>query len=309
LGEIDARAINSIPLGVTADGEAVVARVGKNGPYLQCGEKSRSIRDDMAPDELTLEKAIELLDTPDDRVVGVDPDTGLEVLARNGRFGPYVQLGRADDSKVKPKSASLLSSMAIETVTLDDALKVLSLPRLLGTDPADQQEITVQNGRFGPYVKKGSDSRSLEREDQLFSLTLDDALRILAEPKRRRGQAAARGPLRELGADPDSGKPLVVKDGRFGPYVTDGETNASLRKGDMVETLTLERASELLAERRAAGPPAKRGRGAKKAAPRPRAKATRGAKKAPAKARAAKNASAKAAAEKSRTRAAKKKTK
>jgi DNA topoisomerase-1 len=266
LGEIDARAINSIPLGVTADGETVVARVGKNGPYLQCGEKSRSIRDDMAPDELTLEKAIELLDTPDDRVVGIDPETGLEVLARNGRFGPYVQLGKADDSKEKPKSASLLSSMSIETVTLDDALKVLSLPRTLGVDPSDGQEITVQNGRFGPYVKKGNDSRSLDNEEQLFSVTLDDALRVLAEPKRRRGQAAARGPLRELGPDPDSGRPVVVKDGRFGPYVTDGETNASLRKGDMVDTLTLERATELLAERRAAGPPAKRGRGAKKAA-------------------------------------------
>jgi DNA topoisomerase-1 len=282
LGEIDARAINSIPLGVTANGETVVARVGKNGPYLQCGEKSRSIRDDMAPDELTLEKAIELLDTPDDRVVGIDPDTGLEVLARNGRFGPYVQLGKADDSKEKPKSASLLSSMSIETVTLDDALKVLSLPRTLGVDPADNQEITVQNGRFGPYVKKGNDSRSLDSEDQLFSLTLDDALRVLAEPKRRRGQGAARGPLRELGPDPDSGRPLVIKDGRFGPYVTDGETNASLRKGDMVETLTLERATELLAERRAAGPPAKRGRGAKKAGP---------AKASPAKAAKAKKAS------------------
>ena len=289
LGEIDARAINSIPLGVTASGETVVARVGKNGPYLQCGEKSRSIRDDMAPDELTLERAIELLDTPDDRVVGVDPDTGLEVLARNGRFGPYVQLGKADDSKDKPKSASLLSSMAIETVTLDDALKVLSLPRTLGVDPADEQDITVQNGRFGPYVKKGNDSRSLDHEDQLFSLTLDDALRILAEPKRRRGQGAVRGPLRELGADPDSGKPLVVKDGRFGPYVTDGETNASLRKGDMVENLTLERACELLAERRAAGPPAKRSRSVKKAGARP-AGATKVAKKSSARTKSAKKA-------------------
>jgi DNA topoisomerase-1 len=287
LGEIDARAINSIPLGVTADGEPVVARVGKNGPYLQCGEKSRSIRDDMAPDELTLEKAIELLDTPDDRVVGIDPETGLEVLARNGRFGPYVQLGRNDDSKTKPKSASLLSSMTLETITLDDALKVLSLPRVLGADPTDNEEITVQNGRYGPYVKKGNDSRSLAGEDQLFSLTLDEALRILAEPKRRRGQGAAKGPLREVGADPDSGKSLVVKDGRFGPYVTDGETNASLRKGDMVETLTLERACELLAERRAAAPrAATRGRGTtKKAAARPAAKRSKAAaKKAPRKA-------------------------
>ena len=252
----------------------------------QCGEKSRSIRDDMAPDELTLEKAIELLDTPDDRVVGVDPESGLDVLARNGRFGPYVQLGRADDGKTKPKSASLLSSMAVETITLDDALKVLSLPRVLGADPTDGEEITVQNGRFGPYVKKGNDSRSLGTEEQLFFLTLDQALSILAEPKRRRGQGAAKGPLRDIGADPDSGKPIVAKDGRFGPYVTDGETNASLRKGDMVETLTLERASELLAERRAAAPrPAKRARaagkraGARSAAKRP-AKAAKKASKA-----------------------------
>jgi DNA topoisomerase I len=307
LGEIDARAINSIPLGVSADGEPVVARVGKNGPYLQCGEKSRSIRDDMAPDELTLEKAIELLDTPDDRVVGTDPDSGLDVLARNGRFGPYVQLGRADDSKTKPKSASLLSSMSLETITLEDALKVLSLPRVLGADPADNAEITVQNGRFGPYVKKGSDSRSLASEEQLFLLTLDEALRILAEPKRRRGQGEAKGPLREVGADPDSGKPIVVKDGRFGPYVTDGETNASLRKGDMVETLTLERACELLAERRASAPrPAKRGRGTTKKAPgRPAAKrAKAAAKKAPRKA--AKAGAAKKPAKKSAKQPAKK---
>jgi DNA topoisomerase-1 len=192
-----------------------------------------------------------LLDTPDDRVVGSNPKAGLEVLARNGRFGPYVQLGHADPaSKDKPKSASLLSSMSLETITLDDALKVLSLPRVLGADPADDEEITVQNGRYGPYVKKGNDSRSLAGEDQLFSLTLDEALLILAEPKRRRGQGEAKGPLREIGADPDTGKPIVAKDGRFGVYVTDGETNASLRKGDMVETLTLERACELLAERR-----------------------------------------------------------
>ncbi|MEO5838663.1 MAG: type I DNA topoisomerase [Acidimicrobiales bacterium] len=287
LGEIDARAINSIPLGVTADGEPIVARVGKNGPYLQCGEKSRSIRDDMAPDELTLEKAIELLDTPDDRSVGLDPETGLDVLARNGRFGPYVQLGHADPaSKDKPKSASLLSSMSLETITLDEALKVLSLPRVLGADPADNEEITVQNGRYGPYVKKGNDSRSLAGEDQLFTLSLDEALLILAEPKRRRGQGEAKGPLREIGVDPDTGKPIVAKDGRFGVYVTDGETNASLRKGDMVEELTLERACELLAERRAAGPPAKRGRGTtKKAAARPAAKRAKApAKKAPRKA-------------------------
>jgi DNA topoisomerase-1 len=240
-----------------------------------------------------------LLDTPDDRVVGTDPETGLDVLARNGRFGPYVQLGQADGSKNKPKSASLLSSMTLETITLDDAMKVLSLPRVLGVDPADNEEITVQNGRFGPYVKKGNDSRSLTNEEQLFTVTLDEALRVLAEPKRRRGQGEAKGPLRDIGPDPDTGKPIVAKDGRFGPYVTDGETNASLRKGDMVETLTLERACELLAERRAAAPrPAKRGRATgKKASPRPTAKRSK---------TAAKKATKKPAAKKSTKKAAKK---
>ena len=283
LAEIDARDVNSIPLGVDADGVPIVARVGRYGPYLQRGEDTAGIPEDLASDELTVDRAVEMLAAlSGDRELGVDPETGLPVLAKAGRFGPYVQLGEIDDAaKEKPRTASLLKDMQLESVTLDDALKLLSLPRVVGVDPADGQEITVQNGRYGPYIKKGSDSRSLESEDQLFTVTLEESLRILAEPKRRRGQTAA-APLRELGVDPVSQKPMVVKDGRFGPYVTDGETNASLRKGDTVEDITDERASELLQIRRDAGPPKKR---AKKAA----------AKKAPAKKAPAKKASAKKA--------------
>jgi len=258
LGDIDARSVNSIPLGVTDDGEPVVARVGRYGPYVQRGEDSASIPDDIPPDELTLDKAIEYLSMPKDgRELGLDPETGLMINAKAGRFGPYVQVGSHDDVDDKPRTASLISTMTLERVTLDDALQLLSLPRTIGVDPADGGEITVQNGRYGPYLKKGSDSRTLESEEKLFSITLDECLAILAQPKRRRGQVA-KPPLREMGEDPASGKAMVVKDGRFGPYVTDGETNASLRKGDTVEELTDERASELLADRRAKGPAKKK---------------------------------------------------
>jgi DNA topoisomerase I len=293
LGEIDARDVNSIPLGMDADGVPVVARVGRYGPYLQRGDDTAGIPDDLAPDELTIDRAVELLAAPSgDRELGTDPESGLTVFAKAGRFGPYVQLGEIDDSaKTKPKTASLFKDMQLDAVTLDDAMKLLSLPRTVGTDPADGVEITVQNGRYGPYLKKGSDSRSLETEDQLFTITLEECLRILAEPKRRRGQTVA-PPLRELGEDPVSGKPMVVKDGRFGPYVTDGDTNASLRKGDTVENLTDERASELLQIRRETAPAKKRG--AKKAP----AKKKAAAKKAPAKKAAAKKAPAKKAAAK-----------
>jgi DNA topoisomerase I len=290
LAEIDARDINSIPLGVSVDGEPVVARVGKYGPYVQCGDRSASIPDDIAPDELTIDRAMEFLDAPQgDKVLGTDPETGLEVLAKAGRFGPYVQLGPIEEgSKVKPKTASLFKSMSLESITLDDALALLTLPRTVGVDPADGVEITVQNGRYGPFVKKGTDTRSIESEDQLLTISLDEALRALAEPKRRRGQGAAKEPLRTLGEDPVSGKPMVVKEGRFGPYVTDGETNASLRKGDEVEELTDERAAELLADRRARGPVAKKTRGTKKAPAKKAAAKKTTAKKAPAKKAAAK---------------------
>ncbi len=260
LGDIDARAVNSIPLGVADDGEPIVARVGKFGPYVQKGEHSASIADDVAPDELTLEKALEYLAMPKDgRELGVDPGTGLMVFAKAGRFGPYVQVGSHDDVDDKPRTASLFSTMTLERVTLEDAEQLLSLPRSVGTDPADGVEITVQNGRYGPYLKKGTDSRSLDTEEKLFTVTLDECLAILAQPKRRRGQTA-KPPLRDMGEDPETSKPMVVKDGRFGPYVTDGETNASLRKGDTVEELSVERASELLADRRAKGPAKKKAR-------------------------------------------------
>ena len=266
LGDIDARVINSIPLGMSADGVPVVARVGRYGPYVECGERRASVPDDIAPDELTVERAMGYLDAPQgDRVVGTDPATGLEVFAKAGRFGPYVQLGPLEEgAKERPRTSSLFKTMAVDTVTLEDALALLSLPRAVGLDPADGQEIIASNGKFGPYVKKGTETRSLETEDQLLTLTLEQALEVLAQPKRRRGQGVAKPPLKELGPDPVSGKAMVVKEGRFGPYVTDGETNASLRKGDDVDELTDERAAELLADRRARDPkPVKRG--AKKA--------------------------------------------
>jgi DNA topoisomerase-1 len=215
----------------------------------------------VAPDELTVEKARDLLEhqADGDRVLGTDPVTGREVVARSGRFGPYVTevLDEGAPKSAKPRTASLFKSMQVETVSLDDALKLLSLPRLVGVDPATGEEITAQNGRYGPYLKKGTDSRSLAAEDQIFDVTLEEALAIYAQPKQR-GRAAAAAPLRELGADPVSGTAVVVKDGRFGPYVTDGTTNATLRKGDAVESITLERAAELLAEKRAKGPAPKR---------------------------------------------------
>ena len=265
LGGIDAREVNSIPIGTDDQGRDVVARVGRYGPYLQRGEDRASIPDDIAPDELTLERAAELLDAPSgDRTVGVDPDSGLAVLVRAGRYGPYVQLGEVTDGTEKPRTASLFKTMSPDSVTLEQALELLRLPRAVGVDPADGTEIVAANGRFGPYLKKGSDTRSLASEEQLLTITVEEALAVFAQPKTRRGRAAA-APLKDLGADPVTGEPMVLREGRFGPYVTDGTTNASLRRGDDPDTLSAERAAELLADRRAAGPPAKRGRAAKKA--------------------------------------------
>ena len=276
---IDARGVNSIHLFDDAHGRPVYVRVGRNGPYLERmvtgddGEPTpqrANLKDEITPDELTLDLAETLFATPQEgRVLGVDPETGHEIVARDGRYGPYVTevlppppdddtgAGAKKSKKPtgpKPRTGSLFASMDLQTVTLEDALRLLSLPRIVGTDPQSGEEITAQNGRYGPYLKRGTDSRSLTSEDQIFGITLEDALKIYAEPKRRGRQGAAAPPLRELGADPATGKPMVVKDGRFGPYVTDGETNASLRKGDDVLTLTDERAAELLAERRARGP-------------------------------------------------------
>jgi DNA topoisomerase-1 len=286
IGEIDARQVNSIPI---ADG--IVLRVGKFGPYLERevdGELQRgNVPDDLPPDELTPEKAAELIAAPsEDRVLGVNPTTGLTVVARNGRFGPYVTEVLPEDvrEKEKPRTASLFRSMDLESITIDDAMQLLTLPRTLGE--VDGEPVVATNGRYGPYVKKGSETRSLAAEEQLLTIDLDEALALIAQPKQR-GRAAAAPPLKELGVDAVSGKPMVVKDGRFGPYVTDGETNASLRKGDDVETLTDERAMELLADRRARGPAKKASR--KKAAP---------AKKAAAKKTTAKKTTAKKAAKK-----------
>jgi DNA topoisomerase-1 len=264
LPDIDARLVNTIPLGMTDDGKPVVARVGKFGPYVQKGDsenkddnETASIPDDIPPDELTLDKAMEYLSQPKEgRVLGQDPETGMDIYAKAGRFGPYVQIGTFEDfdgTDEKPKTASLFSTMTLERVSLEEALELLSLPRTVGADPTDGEVITVQNGRYGPYLKKGKDSRSLQTEEQLLTITLEECLAILAQPKRGRGQTA-KPPLREMGPDPESGNEMIVKDGRFGPYVTDGEYNASLRKGDTVEELTVERAAELLADRRAKGP-------------------------------------------------------
>ncbi|MGE2737334.1 type I DNA topoisomerase [Mycolicibacterium vaccae] len=311
LEDIDAREVNSIKLFDDSEGRAINVRVGRNGAYLERmvedednpGElkpQRANLKDELTPDELTLELAEKLFATPQEgRSLGVDPETGHEIVAKDGRYGPYVTEvlpEPPDDGEAgatakkgkkptgpKPRTGSLFRSMDLETVTLEDALKLLSLPRVVGVDPNTNEEITAQNGRYGPYLKRGTDSRSLATEDQIFSIGLDEALKIYAEPKRRGRQGAATPPLRELGTDPVSGKPMVIKDGRFGPYVTDGETNASLRKGDEVLSITDERASELLADRRARGPVKKKA--TKKAA----------AKKAPAKKTAAKKAAAKKA--------------
>jgi len=297
LGGIDAREINSIPIATDAEGREIVVRVGRYGPYLQRGDDRASIPDDVAPDELTLERAEELLSAPSsDRVLGDDPETGLAVQVRAGRFGPYVQLGEAGDSAAKPRTASLFASMSPATITLAEALELLRIPRDVGTDPETGEEVVAHNGKFGPYLKRGSDTRSLASEDQLLTVTLEEAMAIFAQPKVRRGRGTAAGPLRELGPDPDTGLAVVLREGRFGPYVTDGTTNASLRKGDDVDQITIERAAELLADRRAAGPSTRRrASGAKKAtakkasAKKPAAKKTT-AKKASAKKPAAKKA-------------------
>ena len=281
IGDIDARDVSSFPLA----GSDIVVRVGRYGPYLERDGQRANVPEDMAPDELTPEKAEELFSQPNGEVpLGTDPVTGHALVAKAGRFGPYVTEQLPEDSKDKPRTASLLKSMSLDTVTLDDALRLLSLPRVLGE--LDGEQVTVQNGRYGPYVKRGSESRSLQTEEEMFTVTLAEAKELLAQPKTRgRGARAAAPPLRELGGDPATGKPMLVKDGRFGPYVTDGEMNASLRKGDEVATLTVQRAAELLAERRAAAP-SPRARKAPAKAPAAKSTAARKtttAKKAPAK--------------------------
>ena len=282
LGEIDARAVNSIEIG-----EGITLRVGRYGPYLEDAEGKRAnVPADLAPDELTVDKARELFTraADDGRELGVDPVSGHVIIAKDGRYGPYVtevlpepeETAEAEAAKTaktakstktkkttkaakpKPRTASLLRSMDLSTVTLEQALDLLSLPRVVGQDPESGEDITAQNGRYGPYLKKGTDSRSLETEEQIFTVTLEQALEIFAQPKRRRGQAAARGPLRELGQDPATEKPVVIKDGRFGPYITDGQTNVTVPRSEDPATISAERAFELLADKRAKGPAKKR---------------------------------------------------
>jgi len=286
LGEIDARKLSTFeiadPDALATGAPKVVVRVGRYGTYVEDEEGRRAnMADDLPPDELTIDLARELLAKPvgEERELGLDPETSRMIVAKNGRFGPYVTEILPEDSpkSAKPRTASLLSSMSLDSVGLDQALELMSLPRIVGKD-GDGVEITAQNGRYGPYLKKGSDSRSLESEDQIFSITLPEAEAIYAQPKQR-GRAAAKPPLKELGADPASDRPMIIKEGRFGAYVTDGEVNATLRRGDDVETITAERAAELLAEKRAKGPtpkkrPAKRTQAAaaEAAAPKPAAK-------------------------------------
>ena len=262
LGEIDAKELATFPVGGPDSG--IVLRVGRYGPYLEGPDdegnptgKRANVPDDLPPDELTLEKARELFANPagEEIVLGQHPDTGLTVVAKNGRYGPYVTEVLPEDAEEgsdRPRTGSLFKSMSLDTITLDDAVKLLSLPRVVGHD-AEGVEITAQNGRYGPYLKKGTDSRTIASEEQLLTITLDEALAIYAQPKQR-GRGAATAPLKELGNDPVSGQPVVVKAGRFGEYVTDGEYNATLRKDDSVESITLERAAELLAERRETRP-------------------------------------------------------
>ncbi|SNS50344.1 type I DNA topoisomerase [Rhodococcoides kyotonense] len=348
LEDIDAREINSIRLFDDDQGREIHVRVGRYGPYLERMVKNdddpdgdpisqrANLPDDLPPDELTIDLAEKLFSTPQEgRKLGADPLTGNEIVAKEGRFGPYVTeilpeppseptppepdivpiptdndggggtktatktaAKKAPAKKAakkatgpKPRTGSLFKSMDLATITLEDALKLLSLPRIVGVDPESKEEITAQNGRYGPYLKKGTDSRSLTDEDQLFSVTLDEALKIYAEPKRRGRQGEAKPPLRELGVDPVSEKPMVIKDGRFGPYVTDGETNASLQKDDDVATIDDGRASELLANRRARGPVKKKA--TKKAATKKATATKTAAKKTPAKKAAAKKTAAK----------------
>ena len=301
LGEIDARRLSTFELGDLSDAEPdgpIVVRVGRYGTYVEDAAGRRAnVADDLPPDELTVDLARELLSKPmgEERELGVDPETGRSIVARNGRFGPYVTELLPEDApkNVKPRTGSLFQSMSIDDVTLETALRLMGLPRIVGV-AEDGQEISAQNGRYGPYLKKGTDSRSLESEDQIFGISLAEAEAIYAQPKQR-GRAAAKPPLKELGPDPVSGKPMIIKDGRFGAYVTDGEVNATLRRGDEVETITAERGAELLAEKRAKGPapkkrPAKRAAAKRAPAKKTAAKKT-AAKKAPAKKTAASNGS------------------
>lgn len=290
LGEIDARALNSTPITDTA-----TLRFGKYGPYLEVIDPAKpeergrivNVPEDLAPDELTAAKAQELIDAPvaGDRVLGENPENGRVIVVKDGRYGPYVQENLPEEDVAvdeatgevvdkpkkktakkdapKPRTSSLFRSMSVEDIDLDTALTLLSLPRVVGNDPETGDEITAQNGRYGPYLKKGTDSRSLESEQQIFDVTLEQALAIYAQPKYGAGSRRASSALAEFEADPVSGKPIRIRDGRFGAYVTDGETNVTIPRGQKPEDITFEIAVQMLADKRAKGPAPKRG--AKKA--------------------------------------------
>ncbi len=305
LGDIDARAVNSIPIGADADGVPIVARVGQYGPYLERGEDTKSIPDDIAPDELTPERALDIMSVPDVIELGEDPETSLPVYVRDGKYGPYVQRGEMPErgsGDEKPQTSSLFEGMTMEDMTLESALELLTIPRVIGNDPSDGREIVAHNGPYGPYLRKEpeeegkrADTRSFENEADLLTMDMEKALALYAQPKRRRGQSAA-GPLKELGVDPTTDLSVVVKNGRFGEYVTDGEVNASLTTADSVERIDITRASELLAIRRqklALDPEGTKKTAAKKAAK----KAKKAAKKKTTK-KAAKKSTAKKAAKK-----------
>ena len=264
---IDAARLNAFHVGAHPEtGEIIEARPGKFGPYIRCGDLTAAIPDSMAPDELTVDVALEILSRPKfDDPIG--EHMGLPVYKKTGKFGPYVQWGTAEnppEGKEKPVMASLFSTMTIETLTFDEAIKLLSLPRVIGNHPDDGEPITAQNGRYGPYISKGKESRSIESEEQIFTITLDQALAKLAEPRVYGRRGPAKPPLKEFGNDPVSGRPVVAKEGKFGVYVTDGETNASLTRGDRLEYVTPERAYELLAVRRDAEPSSKKRKSAAK---------------------------------------------
>jgi len=278
LAQIDMAEINAIRIGQDGDGTDVTVRVWNTGESLHHGDEKCPLPADLAPDELTVERALELIarGAGGPRELGVDPGSGEKVLVITGRYGPFVQLGELQEgSKAKPPRASLFSTMDPETVDLETGLRLLSLPRTVGTDAAGV-EITAQNGRYGPYLKKASDSRSLESEDQIFSVTLEQAEAIFALPKQRRGQRT-KPPIAELGPSPDTGAPIRVLDGRFGPYVTDGTTNATVRRGLDPAELTFEDALDLLRERAARGPAKKT---AKKRAPKKKVAKKKAVKKA-----------------------------
>ena len=266
--EVDPRAISTFPLGTPEEGEhleVVNLRVGQYGPYLEQGERKASLPEDLPPDELTLESALELLKKAEtgDEPLGICPDTHKPVFVKSGRFGPYVQLGLADEGE-KPKNAGLLKGMSVEDITLEVALKLLSLPRLVGEHPDSKEVIEAFNGRYGPYIKCGSETRSLPDDVSPLDVQLEQSLFLLSQPKRR-GRSAPKEPIKTFESSPITEQPIRLLEGRYGPYVTDGETNASLPKGTETETVTFEQALQLLAERAAKGPSRKKKKTKKKA--------------------------------------------